>query len=102
MNFDLITQQLKLRKLAQTLLCTFLVFSALNQAVAQQILKDVIVGDDVACPGLSNEYHIGLDLYFPMNIQWRIIEGPGQFVGSATGESVEVQWETTDRGYTKL
>ncbi len=102
MNLDLITQQLKLRKLAQALCCVVLIFSAMSYAAGQQILKDVIVGDNVACPGLSNEYHIGVDIYFPMNIQWRIIEGPGEFVGSAIGESVEVQWETTDRGYTKL
>ncbi|MBY5959809.1 T9SS type A sorting domain-containing protein [Membranicola marinus] len=85
------------------LLCSFVLFLVVvPKSQGQQILKDVIVGDDVACPGLTNTYRIGLDLYFPMNIQWRIIEGPGEFVGSDRGESVEVQWKTTDRGYTKL
>src|SRR5690606_5892540 len=69
---------------------------------AQQILKDVIVGDVVACPGLTNEYHIDVDIYFPMNIQWRIIEGPGEIVGSDRGETAKVSWKTTDRGHTKL
>ena len=102
MKIFLLIQKLTTRRLRYAILSMMLVSSGLQYASAQQILKDVIVGDDVACPGLTNEYHIGLDLYFPMNIQWRIIEGPGEFVGSATGESVEVQWEAGDRGYTKL
>lgn len=102
MKIYLIIQKLITGRLKQVWLGLILVFGSLSYAGAQQILKDVIVGDDVACPGLSNEYHIGVDIYFPMNIQWRIIEGPGEFVGSAMGESVEVQWKTTDRGYTKL
>src|SRR5690606_9754936 len=102
MKIFLLIQQLSIARLRCVFLGWILMGMAMHEAGAQQILKDVIVGDDVACPGLSNEYHIGLDLYFPMNIQWRIIEGPGEFVGSATGESVEVQWEAGDRGYTKL
>lgn len=102
MKIFLLIQQLSIARLRCVFLGWILMGMAMHEAGAQQILKDVIVGDDVACPGLSNQYHIGLDLYFPMNIQWRIIEGPGEFVGSAMGESVEIRWETTDRGYTKL
>ena len=68
----------------------------------QQILKDVIIGEEAACPGLSNEYRIDFDIYFPMNIQWRIIEGPGQIAGSDQGEKVTVQWSPEDKGFTKL
>ena len=102
MNIYLLNRTSKTRKLMYSILSLILVCGAIPKAGGQEILTNVIVGDDVACPGLTNEYHIGLDIYFPMNIQWRIIEGPGEFVGSAMGESVEVQWKTTDRGYTKL
>src|SRR5680860_95090 len=102
MNIYPSTRQEKAKGLIYFFLSLFLLCNASHSASGQQILNDVIIGDDVACPGLTNEYHIGLDLYFPMNIQWRIIEGPGEFTGSDRGESVEIQWKTTDRGYTKL
>ena len=102
MNIFPLTLQQNTRGLIYFFLSLILLCNTSQRANGQQILKDVIVGDDVACPGLTNEYHIGLDLYFPMNIQWRIIEGPGEFTGSDRGKSVEIQWKTTDRGYTKL
>lgn len=102
MNIFPLTWRYKKKAIYMILFSVLLYCFAPHNANGQKILNNVIVGDDVACPGLTNEYHIGLDLYFPMNIQWRIIDGPGEFVGSDRGERVEIQWEASDRGYTQL
>src|SRR5690625_4574539 len=94
--------QKKWLNLSFFMLFAWISFFIAQPVQGQQILKDVILGEEAACPGLSNEYRIDFDIYFPMNIQWRIIEGPGRIAGSDQGKKVTVQWEPEDKGFTKL
>lgn len=102
MNMYLFIHQKKWSNLTFVLLLVWMCTLMPHHAQGQQILKDVIIGEEAACPGHSNDYRIDFDIYFPMNIQWRIIEGPGEIAGSDRGKEVTVRWNPADKGYTKL